>query len=144
MLILDTDLLSFLEYASANAQAKALMDRLEEKRKQERVVTSIVCYEEKMRGWMSSLSKKDTVKGLVTDYRRLRVQLDNFREMEVVDFDEAAAVRFQALKKSKLRVGTMDLRISAIALVHDATVVTGNLGDFQRVPGLKVLHWDKL
>jgi tRNA(fMet)-specific endonuclease VapC len=64
--------------------------------------------------------------------------------MEVVDFDEAAAVRFQALKKSKVRVGTMDLRIAAIALVHDATVVTGNLSDFRRVPGLKVLHWDKL
>src|SRR5437868_15180899 len=127
MLILDTDVLSFLEYASMNPRAKHLMDRLEEKRKHERVVTSIISYEEKMRGWMSSLSKKDTVKGLVNDYRRLRIQLDSFREMEVVDFDEPAAVRFQALKKSRLGVGTMDLRISAIALVHDATVVTGNV-----------------
>ena len=50
------------------------MDRLEEKRKHERVVTSIISYEEKMCGWMSSLSKKDTVKGLVNDYRRLRIQ----------------------------------------------------------------------
>src|SRR5438477_7989375 len=61
MLILDTDVLSFLEYASMNPRAKHLMDRLEEKRKHERVVTSIISYEEKMRGWMSSLSKKDTV-----------------------------------------------------------------------------------
>ena len=36
------------------------------------------------------------------------------------------------------------LRISAIALVHDATVVTGNVVDFQKVPGLKAIHWDNL
>ena len=34
--------------------------------------------------------------------------------------------------------GTMDLRLAAIALSQNLTVLTRNLRDFGRVPGLKV------
>lgn len=35
----------------------------------------------------------------------------------------------------------MDLRIAAVALTNDATLITGNLSDFRRVPGLRVEDW---
>jgi tRNA(fMet)-specific endonuclease VapC len=35
----------------------------------------------------------------------------------------------------------MDLKIAAIALTRDATVLTRNLKDFSRVPGLRVEDW---
>jgi len=38
-------------------------------------------------------------------------------------------------------LGDADLRIAAIALVRDFTVVTGNLRHFQRVPSLRVENW---
>jgi len=38
-------------------------------------------------------------------------------------------------------IGDADLRIAAIALVRDFTVVTGNLQHFQRIPGLRVENW---
>jgi tRNA(fMet)-specific endonuclease VapC len=53
----------------------------------------------------------------------------------------AAQARFDALVKLKLYVGHADLKIAAVALELAATVVTDNLRDFGRVPGLKVEDW---
>lgn len=39
------------------------------------------------------------------------------------------------------RIGTMDLKISAIALSHDALLLSRNLVHFQQVPGLKIENW---
>jgi tRNA(fMet)-specific endonuclease VapC len=41
----------------------------------------------------------------------------------------------------KLNVKKNDLRIATIALEADATVVTANVHDFARVPGLPVEDW---
>jgi hypothetical protein len=38
-------------------------------------------------------------------------------------FDEHAAVTFQRLRRACMRVGTMDLKIAAIALSHEATLL---------------------
>jgi len=38
-------------------------------------------------------------------------------------------------------VGPNDLLIAAHALVNDLTVVTANVGEFSRVPGLRVENW---
>jgi tRNA(fMet)-specific endonuclease VapC len=35
----------------------------------------------------------------------------------------------------------MDLKIAAICLAHDALLLTRNLVDFRRVPGLRVEDW---
>jgi len=37
----------------------------------------------------------------------------------------------------------MDLRIAAIVLSRDATLLSGNLADFREVPGLKVEDWTR-
>ncbi|MGC8641919.1 MAG: type II toxin-antitoxin system VapC family toxin [Isosphaeraceae bacterium] len=65
----------------------------------------------------------------------------SFRNILVLDFDEGAAVKYQQLRRSRLRVGTMDLKIAAIVLIHDATLLTRNPSDFRKVPDLKVADW---
>lgn len=35
----------------------------------------------------------------------------------------------------------MDLRIASIVLAHDAALLSANLSDFRKVPGLKVEDW---
>ncbi len=142
MLILDTAILSILEWSAASPKAQRLIRRLEESEQQ--VVTTIVCCEEQMRGWMAALHSKPKMADQVEAYRRLRRRIEYYRTMDILDFDEAAAAKFQELKKTRLGVGTMDLKIAAIALIRGATVLTENSREFERVPGLLVEDWEKL
>ena len=56
-------------------------------------------------------------------------------------FNAAAAARSIALRKSRLRIGTMDLKIASIAIAHDATLLTRNTVDFAKAPGLRFENW---
>jgi tRNA(fMet)-specific endonuclease VapC len=40
-------------------------------------------------------------------------------------------------------VGTMDLKIAAIVLSRDATLLSANLADFRQVPRLRVQDWTR-
>ena len=55
--------------------------------------------------------------------------------------DEAAATEFQRLRRHRLRIGTIGLKIAAIVLSHDATLLSRNLSDFQQIPELHVEDW---
>jgi tRNA(fMet)-specific endonuclease VapC len=61
--------------------------------------------------------------------------------LRVLRLTVAAVERFEALKVQRLNIGAMDLRIAAIALEHDATVVTRNRRDYERVPQLRIEDW---
>ena len=90
---------------------------------------------------MSHLAKARSTDQQVVAYRRLKEFLDRYLELTVLEFDEAAAREFEHLLRLRLRIGTMDLKIAAIALAHSATVLTRNLRDFGRVPALSVEDW---
>lgn len=65
--------------------------------------------------------------------------------VQVLPFDEASArtygkVRADLEKKGR-PVSEPDLRIGAIALTHDLTVVTANSRHFSLVPGLRIENW---
>ena len=42
---------------------------------------------------------------------------------------------------ARIRIGTMDLKIAAIALANDAILLSRNLTDFSKVPALRVEDW---
>jgi tRNA(fMet)-specific endonuclease VapC len=102
---------------------------------------TIVSYEEQVRGWLACVAASRSTVDLVEAYRELRRQLQNYCTWKVLPFTEIAATKYQELRNKKLRVGSMDLRIAALALVHDATLLSRNLIDFRRVPDLKVEDW---
>ena len=56
-------------------------------------------------------------------------------------FADPIGIEFERLQRLRLRVGTMDLKIAAIALAHDASVLTRNSKDFSRVSGLRFEDW---
>jgi tRNA(fMet)-specific endonuclease VapC len=45
------------------------------------------------------------------------------------------------LRKQRIRIGSQDLKIAAIALTRDALLLSANLRDFRHVPGLRVENW---
>ena len=63
----------------------------------------------------------------------------------ILPFDAAAAETYARvrvnLERQGLPLAEPDLRIASIALVHDLTLVTGNVRHFARVPRLRVENW---
>jgi len=61
-------------------------------------------------------------------------------------FDKSAADQFATIRRHLeslgAPIGPYDLQIAAIALTHGCTLVTHNLAEFQRVPGLMVEDWE--
>jgi tRNA(fMet)-specific endonuclease VapC len=105
------------------------------------VAVTIISFEEQTRGWLAFLATSRSLAQQVEAYSRLRRMVENYRTIPLIDFDQAAATEFQRLKSSRLRIGTMDLKIAAIALAQRATLVTRNRADFKKVPGLMVEDW---
>lgn len=74
-------------------------------------------------------------------YLGLRQGIEYFNTIRVLDFIEEALRRYLTLRAAKIRVGTQDLRIAAIVLAFDGTLVTRNRRDFAQVPGLRIEDW---
>jgi tRNA(fMet)-specific endonuclease VapC len=74
-------------------------------------------------------------------YERLVGLFRFFADWRILAFDALAADRFQSLRARRVRIATMDLKIASIVLVYDATLLSNNLRDFQKVPGLRVQDW---
>jgi tRNA(fMet)-specific endonuclease VapC len=138
MLLLDTDHMTVLERGGASAQR--LRERLVSARPEE-AATTVISYEEQTRGWLSYVARARSVPAQIEAYGRLKSHLTMYCAIPVVEFDQRAAEALQRLQRSRLRIGTMDLKIAAIALTHSATLLSRNLSDFARVTGLRVEDW---
>lgn len=65
--------------------------------------------------------------------------------IRILPFNRAAAETYGRLRAELEEAGTPlaepDLRIAAIALTHELTMVTGNVRHFSRVAGLRIENW---
>ena len=139
MILLDTDHISILQHAASEV-AEALQERLAHQSYGD-VGTTAITLEEQSRSWLGLINRYADVRRQVTYYDRFVASFRFFAKWRIVPFDDVAAARFQELRSARIRIGSFDLKIAAICLANDATLLSRNLADFHQVPGLHVEDW---
>jgi len=96
--------------------------------------------------FMSAISLGELVFGVRRNRKDLMERFEQLTDaLPVLPFDEKGAEIFGRLKAHLERLGTPlaepDLRIAAIALAFDLTLVSGNQRHFERVPDLRLENW---
>jgi predicted nucleic acid-binding protein len=133
MYLLDTDILTNL---MGRCPSTALIAKLASV-SPEQQCTSSITFEELIVG-ASRFGRRSAAL-----LRRLDTRL--IPNLQVLPFDAAAARRYGELHASSARKGSpvseTALRIAAVALVRNLTLVSANPQYFNRVPGLSVENW---
>lgn len=94
-----------------------------------------------MRGWLAHLNKLTDPAQIADWYDRLATRMFPVWRFELLPFPQSAQARFDHLRSLRLNIGSMDLRLAAVALESQLIVVTRNRRDFGRVPGLQIEDW---
>ena len=135
--ILDTDHVSLILRGDSRIQSVI--------KTKQNVCTSIITAQELFNGWVVRINNAKPSDNFVVLYADFCDSINYLKKTEILSFNEFADVRFRqllqehpSLRKARLQ---RDMRIAAIALSLNATVVTCNRRDFEQVPGLKIDDW---
>lgn len=135
MFILDTDRISLFQ-----RNHPIIVARVSEA-PPDKLATTLITFEEQIRGRLNVIRKAKSDNEIVRAYENLYETLLFFENVRIINFDIKSQLIFKNLRERKIRIGTQDLRIAAITLAHDATIVTRNRRDFIAVPSLKIEDW---
>ncbi len=106
----------------------------------------IVVVEEMMRGRLNVIRRAESSHGRVTierAYELFQQTVASIQHFEVLPYTSGAQQLFLDWRQQKIRVATHDLRIDAICVAHQATLLSRNRHDFELVPGLSVEFWEQ-
>ena len=135
--ILDTDTFSLLQRQHPGVTAQALV------RPTDSVTTSIVTVKEVFLGRYNKIKQAQQAEALIAAYARLEDSMNLLRRMPILSFDELAANHYVELRDAYRRLQRNDLQIAAIALSHQAILVTRNLAHFGQINDLPIEDWSK-
>ena len=136
MFVLDTDTFTLL----LRNDEKVVLRR---SRVSVEVVLTSITRIEVLQGRFASVVKAADRYQLLLAWDRLAESEADLGAFEILPLDEAAAAEFERLLGTKglCRIGRGDLLIASIVLANKATLVTRNVKDFQKVPGLQLENW---
>jgi tRNA(fMet)-specific endonuclease VapC len=133
--VFDTDMLTLYQEGHPEVCRRVVAHRPDE------LATTIISVEEQLSGWFTMLRRPADRKTLARIYQRMTETVSFLKQVPIVSFTEQAIARYESLRLMKLNIGSMDLRIASIALENGSTLVTRNVRDFRRVPGLSTEDW---
>jgi tRNA(fMet)-specific endonuclease VapC len=136
--LLDSDIVSLLMRRSG--EYPQLVRRVRMTSPDELGITAITV-EERLRGTLDSIRKVQQRPEVVERYAFFLRVFHKLHEFNIVPYDEAADGIFHRFSPEVRRVGTQDCRIAAIALAGGHVVITRNVGDFAKIPGVRFEDW---
>jgi tRNA(fMet)-specific endonuclease VapC len=137
--LLDTDHFSILQL-DQHPVASVLHARLAHLAVSE-VATSIISFQEQAQGWLAYIRRARKAGEVLKGFSYLHDLLNHYSSRPVLPFDLLAMNEFVALQRQRIRIGTSDIRIAAIARANGLKLLSRNLRDFRQVPNLDVEDW---
>ncbi|WP_017327750.1 type II toxin-antitoxin system VapC family toxin [Synechococcus sp. PCC 7336] len=137
--LLDTDHISILQRRAGPDRA-ALLARLTDHPISD-LAFFIVSFHEQVLGAHTLITRTQNAADVIRGYRLLSEIHKGFSAAPVLPFNSQAVEIFKSLRSQQVRVATMDLRIAAIALSNNLILLTRNVRDFGKVPGLVSEDW---
>lgn len=137
--LLDTDHISFLQRRSGSEFTRLII-RMGQHPPDD-FVLSVISFHEQVLGAHNFINRARTNTDTVRGYALLSETLQGFAVSPVLPYDTQAIAVFDELREQQVRVSTMDLRIAAIALSRNLVLLTRNVSDFGKVPGLVTEDW---
>jgi tRNA(fMet)-specific endonuclease VapC len=137
--LLDTDHISFLQRRSGTEFA-CLIRRMDQ-HSPSVFALSVVSFHEQVLGAHNFINRARINTDIERGYGLLSEILHGFLFAPVLPFDAQAIAIFEKFQQQRVRVSTMDLRIAAIAVSRNLTLLTRNAKDFDKVPGLILEDW---
>lgn len=137
--LLDTDHISFLQRRSGTEFTRLIV-RMSQYSPAD-FALSVVSFHEQVLGAHDFINRARTNTDVIRGYNLLLEILQGFASAPILPFDAGAIAIFDELRAQKVRVSTMDLRIAAIARSRNLVLLTRNIRDFSKVPGLVTEDW---
>lgn len=135
--VLDTDIVSLLRREPDTGRVRARVAATD----LTTLAISVITVEEQLAGWFDQIRRAPTPALRASAYAALAQTVPFLAHFSILPFTESAMTRFDVLKAMRLNVKGNDLRIAATALEINATVVTHNKRDFERILGVSVEDW---
>lgn len=140
MYILDTDHISLIQRGGQEGQRISARVATHESAG---MIVTIITYEEQIRGWLNLVSRAKTPDARIYAYEGIQQLIVSYRSIIVLPFTRTAFLEYERLRKAYPRLGNMDLKIAAIAIIYEATLATRNQSDFSEVTGLFTIDWSR-
>lgn len=135
MYILDSDHLSL--YQRGHEPLRRYLSAISP----EQIAITVISVEELLRGRLAQVRKATKPEERVRAYWWLSETIEFLCDFRIARYDAHAEAHFQALWGKKIKVGSQDMKIGAIALSQKATLLTRNRRDFERIPALTIEDW---
>jgi tRNA(fMet)-specific endonuclease VapC len=133
--VLDTDTTTLLLHGHAKVCQRAA------EIEPELLAVTIITVEEILTGWYSQIRRAKKDEQVLRAYAALQQAVEFLARIKILPLDRQGWDHFKGLRAGKLRLGSNDLKIAAIVQRHAITLVTRNLRDFKRIPGMLLEDW---